>query len=743
MKLFQKRKKLNNDGMALVLVIVVIAVVAIFASVLMSLALLNFKMMMTEREAKKNFYSAEEVLDQIHIGLEEIVSDAINEAYTKAMQTYKVDEFTEQYRVAQFKLDYMTYVEGKLRDVAAVDQYKVDSLVNMLAVDLQAKYDPDNGPLIIRCGLGEGVANLEATTQGLILKDVSIEYAEGDYYSHIETDIRIGYPEVELNEATVIPNVFDYSIIAHEKLTFDQSVDVSVKGNIYAGEGGAELLNGSEINVENVNYFVTRGELVVNEATRLSLEGDGFWSRGVVVNKSGKLSVDGDVYVQDDLTISGKGAHVVLAGNYYGYGDGSEVLAGISAGNSAIILNCKDATLDMNGLDTLMLCGNAYINGNSIKVDDADVSESATHNSEQIMLGTSVAMKTDQIAFLAPAECLGTVLENGQTKVMVGSNPMSEAEYEKWYNTYSTLVGYKKLDENVAVSALKSPLSAYGLTSASFQTIFKRVGAETICYVYLRFDSQEQADRYYRDYMTACEERMEKYLEKYNNTVLFDRMSTEQLTRGNILTYSSNNGYLEPLRGTITESMDSEDKKTLAQQKSTMVKNYGALCSKLSINYNGLTALELSRDVYENLILQTAVENIGVTEYTLNDMTALIGDNNDEGSAPVRVGSNASGNENCKLVIVTGDVEVSGNFEGLIIAGGEVKVTAGAGAVLGGDNAAVTKLLQHKPEALGGQTLMEAYFIDGAKYILKGNALNDSAYVNLDSVITYVNWTKK
>ncbi len=739
MGFFRKRKKLNNDGMALVLVIVVITLVAVFTTVLMSLALVNFKMKMTEREAKKNFYSAEEVLDQIHIGLEEVVSNAINQAYSKAMQTYKVDEFTEKYRVAQFKLDYMTAVESRIKDngEGKVNCYSVAVLKSFLEKDLQEACD--NGSLLISCGLGEN--SISSTTQGVILKDLSIAYSEGDFYSCITTDIRIGYPEVELNEATVIPNVFDYSIIAHEKLTFDQTVGAKVTGNVYAGAAGVEFKNGAEVSVEDTNYFVTKGETVINGGTDFYVIGDGFWTNGIHVKDSGGFTVDGDVYVQDDLTVSGKNGRVVLSGNYYGYGDGSQSLEGISKGNSAIILNCKNATLDMNGLDTLMLCGNAYINGNSIKVDNGDMAEDAAVNSEQIMLGTSVAMKTDQIAFLAPVECLGTVMENGQTKVLVGRNPMSEEEYNAWFNTYTSLIGYKKLDENAVIGALKSPLSSYGLTSADFQRIFKTVGSETVCYVYLRFDSAEQADRYYRDYMNACEERMKKYLEKYNNNVLFDRADVKQLTMGNVLTYSRSNGYMEPIKGTITDAMDTDEKKALAQQKSTMVKNYAALCSKLSSNYNGLTEAEIGRDVYENLILQTAVENISVTRYELNGMEALIGDNNDEGNVAVKVGA-SSENADCRLVIVTGDVEVSGSFEGLIIAGGEVTVTAGTGTRLAADNPAVTKLLQYKPEELGGQTLMEAYFIDGAKYVMKGNALNDSAYVNLDNVITYINWTK-
>lgn len=762
MKVFCKRKKLNNEGMALVMVIVVIALVTIFASVLMSMALLNFKMKMTERQAKKTFYSAEEVLDQIHIGLEESVSGAINEAYSKAMQTYKVDEFTERYRVAQFKLDYMLAVKELLFHNRQAEQFDANLLVDMLDMDLQDKHA--DGKLTICNAINDGsMIALVSTTEGLFIKDLKVEYSEGEYYSCIETDIRIGYPEVELNEATIIPNVLDYSMIAREKLTFMPLDKVEVSGNIYAGGGGVELLANAKkpVIVKDTKYFVNRGELTVNPNTSLELYGDGFWCKGILVDGSGELKLDGDIYVQDDLTLRGGGKAengnkygpvVGLEGNYYGYGDGSEVLSGISAGNSAIILNCKNALLDMNGLDTLMLCGNAYVNGRTVTVDN-----SLYDLNEEVMLGTSVAMKTDQIAFLAPVECLGTIVdEMGETKALVGRNPMSLAEYNLWASTYpqnyASQVGrqYKMLNADIAVSALKEPLSAYGLMSNNrncFQTIFKTMGSgETICYVYLDFDSAEMADKYYRDYMTACEENMAQYLEKYNNEVRFDGVDTKQLTSGNILTYRISDGYMEPLKETILSSMDSDENKALEQQKKVMVNNYAALCSKLTTNYSALTQLELGQDVYENLIEEAAVEAVSIIgkEYELNGTCALVIDNNDEGSAaPVVLDLNASGAKNYKLVIATGDVIVKSSFSGQIIAGGEIIVNTPAGATIGSDNPAVSKLLQYKPADLGGLTLMEAYFVNGADYVLKGNSINDSAYVNLDSVISYVNWTKK
>lgn len=755
-------RKLNNKGGALVLVIVAIALVTILASVLMSISLINFQMKVVEKEAKEVFYTTEEVLDAIHAGLEVVISDATDAAYITAMQTYKLDALTEQYRIAQFRTDYMGKVMDALKHpdpskgsnfyyIGGVDEGEVrnaDGLYdNGLASFLTASMasDLESGKLTVTCNLVSGGNGMLYTTKGLILKGLTISYTDTNgYYSRIETDICIGYPDIELNESTVIPNVFDCSLIAHERLVFESAPSTSVTGNVYAGTGGVVAKNGSLVTISDPDYMVTKGEVQVEATAEVVLNGDNFWTKGIAVDGSGKLSSNGVLYVQDDLTITGKGSHVVLSGDYLGYGDGDGLVSEISGNSSAIILNCKNATLNMNGLNTLMLCGNAYINGNKITYLAANPEGEpvTTGNAEQIMLGTSVAMKTDQIAFLAPTECLGTL----DGELMVGKNPMNAAEYELWWNTYATQVGYKKLDEDVMTRVVGSELSTYGLNTSSFQRIFRTVGGETLCYVYLRFDSAEQADRYYRDYMNVAWERMAGYLERFHNNVIYDGLTGTQLTRGNVLTYSTTYGYVPPIGGTINESMDSDVKADLDAKKSSYSKTYRALCSKMTNNYNGLNEAELAKDVYENVVLQPAVEGLATTQvYELNDDYAIVVDNNDVGDAAYVVGSGASGEERkkCRLLIASGDVEVVGNYAGLIIAGGEIIVKDYTGASITSDKETVTKLLQFQPPELGGYSVIESYFKDGSRYILKGNTLEDSAYVNLEKVISYMNWTKK
>ena len=60
------RRKTDNKGSALVVVIIAMAFIGILASVLMYMSLLNYQMKVNNLKAKDNFYSAETVLDEIY-----------------------------------------------------------------------------------------------------------------------------------------------------------------------------------------------------------------------------------------------------------------------------------------------------------------------------------------------------------------------------------------------------------------------------------------------------------------------------------------------------------------------------------------------------------------------------------------------------------------------------------------------------------------------------------------------------
>ena len=73
----RKKRGLGDRGSAMVMVIVIIAFVAILASVLMFLSFSGYQMRAADRRTKDNFYTAETVLDEINVGLQGEISDAL------------------------------------------------------------------------------------------------------------------------------------------------------------------------------------------------------------------------------------------------------------------------------------------------------------------------------------------------------------------------------------------------------------------------------------------------------------------------------------------------------------------------------------------------------------------------------------------------------------------------------------------------------------------------------------------
>lgn len=746
MRLWKRRLKTDDRGMAMVMVIVSIALVTLLVSVLLSISLLNYQMKVTEKKSKDNFYSAETALDQIHAGLQQIVSDATDKAYLQAMQKYKASFITEQERINEFRNTYVSEVRGELGKTGDDSSYFVGGRTDGLSMNettglyeggLAGFLDKEmaaymkSGRLELACAAAGN--SMILTTQGLTLKNLRVGYTDGEgYYTEIETDIRIGFPNIKLKEASILPNVFDYSCIADDSLVFENVNGAVITDSMYAGDGGIVLNGSSNIEFNGVKYLVTKGDIVVNQGSSMKISGESIFAQGISVNGSSTrgsapnssiLELAGSTYIADDLTMSRQNVSVTLKGDYFGYG-GAE---GIEE-QSAILLNSGNSVLDMTGLDSLLLCGNAYINGKSVSIDEKkDLSDS-------VIMGTSVAMKSDQIAFLAPVECLGT--RNGN--LVVGRNPMTEDEYNTWLG----LTGeYDKIfDVSVPVKLLNYPLSYYGLTERSYRTVFRNVNGETICYVYLNFSDAESADRYYREYMSAAKQRMQEYMSRYANEVKINTAGTDFLVKGNLLTYNVSNAQMSIINNTISSAMAEKDLENLRKQQRDYANSYKAMCSKLSTNYNALNAEELSRDVYANIIDETVLNSlVGKREYAVGADKAIVTNN----ASALEVGS-ASVNAGCSLVIASGDVVVKGHFSGLIIAGGRIVTEHQTGASIAADKETVTKLLQTKtPEDEGGKSVIATYFVNGDRYVLDGLQQEDVAYVSLESVIAYVNWSKQ
>ncbi len=89
------------------------------------------------------------------------------------------------------------------------------------------------------------------------------------------------------------------------------------------------------------------------------------WADGIELNASSTLTAeDADIFVKDDLTLKGDKNNVTLKGSYYGYGnegDSSALEQETPNKSSAVIINDRGSSLDLTGLDSLILAGRAYM----------------------------------------------------------------------------------------------------------------------------------------------------------------------------------------------------------------------------------------------------------------------------------------------------------------------------------------------------------------------------------------------
>ena len=210
-KLVKRHKcKLNNSGSTMMIVMVAVALIAVLATILMSMSYMNYNMKVTELNSKKNFYTAEIVLDQINVGLQKEISDSLEDAYVRSMQRYTLDDDTT--RNTNFANYYIGELTSRLRTASLDSEYQIApidtdgdgtydcGLVHYLDTALQTAYA--NGDLIISSSEPkmQSVAisrinesgMIEYESQGLVLYNLYISYTDAnDFTSVIETNIRL------------------------------------------------------------------------------------------------------------------------------------------------------------------------------------------------------------------------------------------------------------------------------------------------------------------------------------------------------------------------------------------------------------------------------------------------------------------------------------------------------------------------------------------------------------------------
>lgn len=181
-------RKLNNAGAALVTVIVVIAFISVVATVLLYSSSVNFLMKTADMKIKGNFYDAETTLEEIRAALVVRVSDAYKVAYRETMKDY-TSEGSADAREELFKRKFAEEFQKKWNED------------NTYGVSNTLKFLQDMVEEVRKNDLKESNPELEVEEADgrIILRNIRVEHANGEYISIIETDFIIRAPEVSWN----------------------------------------------------------------------------------------------------------------------------------------------------------------------------------------------------------------------------------------------------------------------------------------------------------------------------------------------------------------------------------------------------------------------------------------------------------------------------------------------------------------------------------------------------------------
>lgn len=541
----QEQKK-NNKGSSIVMVLVIMALLIILVTIVLSLALMNYRMKTTNRQSVTNFYSAESALEEIRAGLTEEVAAAAADAYNETMTEFS--DLDETARRSKFKTAYINNLKEVLAEeesaVAGSATYEL-AYINSLIKENEYIAEANVGAKLLT---KEGENIINETGEGLVLKNITIAYyGEKDFVNEIKTDIVLGFPNINFSQMATMPNLLAYALVAQDSLKVSDAAVCTIEGNAYLGTGesvveNAHLIASSKTTAVD-NQLLTSGGIIKGTSNAsIKVSGMELWAQDVVIDSSTADVNRSSVYMQDDLILSNslyhaKGAKtesaVSINGAYYGFGNVQAALnASANAGDlnmedeiinhpadysSSMIINGVNTTLDISDLTVFKLAGNAYVNGTEHAdtvpdmIADANRTEGEALNANvaegmntaDVLMGESLAIRSDQIAWMVPADCIAPETKNG------GVNPMPITQYSELLAELEELYGdgtsdFLAADKLVSLDTKSGKLGGATLLELSvtgWQIEAQQVvgTAKSMVYVFLKFDSVEAANAFLED----------------------------------------------------------------------------------------------------------------------------------------------------------------------------------------------------------------------------------------------------
>lgn len=325
----------GNKGFSLITVIITVAFIGILGLLVLYLALQNFNMKITGIKGKDSFYTAEQALEEIRLGLQQDVGDAMSAAYIKVMEDYNKqstssDEVLDELRQKSFETAFLQELTSRVRQSGKegasdlpLDQYSMDYLRSYVDLKKMDNFNAATETLIVTTPEGKNPVLKSDPKSGLLLKNLKVIYVDAQGYAAIiETDIRLGIPKIQFPTPSTLPDLMNMVVVAQGGIVCKSAENVgisaghtSIMGSIFAGnlkdDSEASEKSHTSIKVEknavlaisSGDKVVTEGEVSVDEQGSFSTgAGVTLWTQGIRMTE-GNVTLDGTTYVADDLTV--------------------------------------------------------------------------------------------------------------------------------------------------------------------------------------------------------------------------------------------------------------------------------------------------------------------------------------------------------------------------------------------------------------------------------------------------------
>ena len=778
-------RKRRNSGSSIVIVIIAMAMIGILATTLLWMSYVNYKIKVNDIRNKNSFYSAETVMEQIVAGLQKEASDSVAAAYQEVLSNWEALE-NETNRYSTFASVYLDTLVKHLRNSEKGDgYYNRDILMNYVDTEIWKNVNQTAW----KNGTDEADAEKEPVMElvngnSLILHNVFVSYVDGDRLSIVSTDLCLDAPEIVFTRSGSVDDLYDYLLIGNQGISLTKgSGQVTGDGSIYAGideatgKGGITINPASSLAINNGRYVISKGEIdvigpgagfIVRDAKET---GSSVYAKSLDL-QSGMISLDSKTYIANDLTLSGNGSKATLTKEYYGYGTSTETgledRATDQENSSAIIINGQNSTVNLSGVNTLMLAGRAYIGTNTTK---KDLDQNTEKNEKAVLMGESITVKGGQIAYLVPTECLGVY--NGET--LIGQNPLTQDQATKM-QAYKDQYGeeFREVDFTRPVGRLGGEtLASFGVENmdhirkVSTQYVGGGTESKSLTYYYLVMDADDAA-RYYQTYYQQDnnKEMIDNYFKKYATGGILLGDYTSKQNSYTILGNALVSDALSQSGVSLFTSADTTTDRTLTPaevfQKSADIANvYKGLTTNLS--EDGASASPL-QNVFESVIKKEItmkqedgseqkepiqkylMDNGGTMEFTTEDgLKGIITTGN------YTLSSATGGASNVRLIISLGDIMIDRNFTGLAIAKGTITIDGATGkgaASLKRNKMELYKVLNATTGTEGDTITPMAFFVNGETGLADGvqeAPADDAGNLNIDytEIVRYMNWEKR